>query len=193
MPVHLSEQFGGEHRARRAGGDDPAALENRDAVGVGGGECEIVQHNHCCAPRIHVRACLIEHAMLVANIEARSGLVEHRDLAVLRPRAGEGHPRSLAPRKRGHGAIGVGDDLSRPHRAIHKRVIIDAFRAATPGGPAHAHDVFDPEGKRDVVRLRQHGSFSRALGGIHINKVAPTEANRSCGGSNVAGEHAQQR
>lgn len=46
LAVHLAEPLGGEDFHGSAGGRDPPFREQRAPVGVGGGEIEVVEHDH---------------------------------------------------------------------------------------------------------------------------------------------------
>ena len=65
-----------EHLLRRAGGGKPAAMHDEDAVGVHGGQVEVVQdRDHAAAAPGKIAGDVHDHE-LVPDVEARHRLVE---------------------------------------------------------------------------------------------------------------------
>ena len=76
---------------------DPAAVEQHDVVGDGGGLVEVVQHDaDGDAVLVGEVADQVEDLHLVAQVEEGGGLVEQQDAGVLRQAGGQPDPLQLA-------------------------------------------------------------------------------------------------
>ncbi len=147
----------GHHLLHGALGHDPAAFEQRDAVGVLRGGVEVVEHGDAGeAAASELAPDDLVDGDVVADVEVRARLVEHEDAALLRQRAGDGHALLLAARERGHRAIGEPVEIARRERAGDGVAI--GGGGAHPGalvrGAPHHHHLAHREAERDLHLLR---------------------------------------
>ncbi len=142
-----------------------ACAQQIGAVGGAQGVVRIVRGEEHAVAGGGQRPDLAHHLALVAEVEARGGLVEHHELRLLRQCARQQHQLALAARDHGVGA-------RREARYAELLEHPDGHRAVVRGGPAeqvavrgaaHEHHALDGEGEGRHVHLRHIGDQARAL------------------------------
>jgi hypothetical protein len=103
---HVIEWGACEHVGRWPSGDEAAAIEQDDPVGVGGCEVEVVQHDHDGAATLDGGAGERHQVLLVVEIERAGRLVEQQQRRLLGEDACEGDALALAARERRVAATG---------------------------------------------------------------------------------------
>ena len=91
--------------ARPPFGDDRAAVEQHEPVGVLAGEREVVHRREDGQPVRAERVDELEHLLLAPEVERRRRLVEQEDRRLLRERAGEDGALELAAGERAEAAL----------------------------------------------------------------------------------------
>ena len=127
---------------RRAGGHQPAAVEQGHPVGVAGGEVEVVGDEQAGQPIAHQLAHQLDDFHLVPDVERRGRLVEHQRVGLLRQRAGHADPLPLAAGERLDQAL-PSVQASQRSRARRTASILRRHRrqGAEPGIPAEQDTV----------------------------------------------------
>ena len=105
-PEHGGDPFRREHLARRAVGDQAAAVHHHDAVGEARGEREVVHDREHRAAVMRGARQQLHHHQLMARIERDRRLVGEQDRRLARERPRQRDARALAAGERGHRAMG---------------------------------------------------------------------------------------
>ena len=97
-PVDRLENRGADHVRRGAVRDQRPLVQEQDAVGVEGGEVQVVQdgdHGQVALPAQSLDE--VEHGLCLRRIEMAGRLVQQEDVRFLGQREGQGHPLLLTP------------------------------------------------------------------------------------------------
>ncbi|CAI7652318.1 unnamed protein product, partial [Penicillium discolor] len=192
LPVDLLDPCGREDLGRRAGGGDPTAREQSDAVGVRERGVEVVQHDRDRDPGLRPPANHPHDVFVMLEVQGRRRLVEQQDPGVLGEHAGQRHPRALTAGEGGDGALPQRRDLGRRHRCRHGAVVLLGGRAPPPRRASHPHDLLDREGEGDGVLLQQHGALPGEVAGTDTRDRTAVEEDGAGHRSDVPREHAEQ-
>ena len=158
----------GRRRARRrgAGGDDPAALEQDDAVGDVAGLLQVVEHDtHRDAVVVGEVADQVEDLDLVAEVEVGRRLVEEEDRRLLAQARGQPHALALAAGELVDAAVGHPGDPGDVHGPPDRLACVRVATLPAPAVrvPAVRHDVAhrDPVGRRAALGEQRHRPSER--------------------------------
>ena len=147
-----------QHLFRAAQGVDRPIRHGDQAIGVAGGEIEIVQHHDDGGPLHAVEVGQkIQHLDLVADVEKGGGFVEQQDIGLLRQRHGDPDALALPAGQFVDRALGQIRGAGRLKRRGHRLVVLHAPAAEKPlvRMPATADEIGHGYPFRGDRRLRQ--------------------------------------
>ena len=116
-PNTVGDPLRRQHLARRAVGNQPAAIHDHDAVGEARGQRQVMHDREHRAAVVRGARQQLHHHELVARIERHRRLVGEQDRRFARQRARERHPRALAAGQRRDRPRGEGLRPGRGERA----------------------------------------------------------------------------
>src|SRR5215831_17285736 len=146
------------------------ALTMSEQVGAIGGAQRVVRIMGCekdAVSRCSERADFAHDFALIAEVQARGGLVEHDEPRLLSERTGQQHELALAAGDHGIGPLLEMRDAE-PVECARRDYVVSRGRPGEQiavGGAAHQHYAFDREGESCHMRLWHIGNTARALTG----------------------------
>ena len=194
---------GRQHGLWRAEGDERAAGEDGDAVGVLRGEVEVVEDGQHADASGGLGLRHAQHGVLVREVERARGLVEQevargrgpiaRGLwrVELREGAREVDALLLAARERGVAPRSERQHAGPMHGALGSAEVGGLRRAVRRA--AEEHDVERGEPERQRGLLREHGAPPREGLWRRLRQRLPVEQGVAAGGGRLAREHAERR